>query len=119
MNPYNNYYVPPYMQQAQPIQQIPQHIEPKIISYTVDSAEQMSTLPPMPNTVYIGISKDGNKVFQKRMNNDGLMEVKTYSLITEQTKKTDTQEILERIMNIERKLNIGVIDERNVIDVTE
>jgi len=119
MNPYNNYYTPPYMQQAQPIQQLPQHIEPKIVSYTVDSAEQLSSLPSMPNTIYIGMLRDGTKIFQRRMNNDGLMEVKTYSLVTEQTKKTETQEILERLTNIERKLNIGVINESNVIDVTE
>ena len=114
MNPYNTY---PYMQQQQPM--LPQHLEPKIVSYTIDSVEQLSTLPPMPNTIYLGISRDGKKIFQRRMNNDGLMEVKTYSLAVEQTKKTDTQEILDRISNIEKKLNIGVIDERNVIDVTE
>lgn len=119
MNPYNNYYTPPYMQQAQPIQQLPQHTEPKIVSYTVDSAEQLSGLPFVPNTIYVGMSRDGTKIFQRRMNNDGLMEVKTYSLVTEQTKKTETQEILERLTNIERKLNIGVINESNVIDVTE
>ena len=105
MNPYTNY---PYMQQA-PV--LPQHLEPKIVSYPVDSAEQLATLPPIPNTVYVGVARDGNKIFQRRMNNDGLMEVKTYSLVTEQTKKTDTQEILERIANIEKKLNIGATDE--------
>ena len=113
MNPYNY----PYMQQQMP--QLPHSLEPKIVTYTVDSAEQLATLPPMPNTVYLGISRDGGKIFQRRMNNDGLMEVKTYSLVVEQTKKTDTQEILDRIVNIERKLNIGVIHEPNVIDVTE
>ena len=123
MNPYNFNYVPPYLQQqiqAQPIQQIPQqHVEQKVISYFVDSAEQLATINPMPNTLYLGINNKDGKIFMKRMNNDGLMEVKTYSLATEQTKKTDTQEILDRIINIEKKLNIGVIDERNVIDVTE
>jgi hypothetical protein len=110
MNPYNY----PYMQQT-PV--MPQHIEPKIMTYTVDSVEQLATLPPALNTIYIGMSRDGSKIFQRRMNNDGLMEVKTYSLVVEQTKKTDMQEILGRLSNIEKKL--GVIDERNVIDVTE
>ena len=105
MNPYNTY---PYAQQA-PV--LPQHLEPKIIPYTVDSIEQLSTLPPIPNTIYIGVSRDGSKIFQRRMNNDGLMEVKTYSLVVEQTKKTDTQEILDRISSIEKKLNIGATDE--------
>ena len=112
MNPYS---YPPYMQQ--PV--LPQHLEPKIISYTVDSAEQLSTLPPAPNTIYLGMSRDGIKVFQRRMNNDGLMESKTYSLIVEQTKKTEIQEILDRIINIEQKLNIGDTNGRNIIDVTE
>lgn len=105
MNPYNNY---PYIQQAP---MIPQHLEPKIMSYTVDSVEQLATLPPIPNTIYLGISRDGSKIFQRRMNNDGLMEVKTYSLVIEQTKKTDTQEILDRIASIEKRLNIGDTDE--------
>ena len=111
MNPYNY----PYMQQQTPV--LPQHLEPKIVPYTVDSAEQLSTLPPYPNTIYLGISRDGSKIFQRRMNNDGLMEVKTYSLVVEQTKKTDTQEILDRIARLEKKLNTEVIDESHVIDV--
>lgn len=98
MNPYNNY---PYPQQ---IPQIPQHIEPKILSYTVDSVEQLATLPPMPNTIYLGLARDGGKIFQRRMNNDGLMEIKTFSLVVEQTKKTDMQEILDRISEIEKKI---------------
>lgn len=99
MNPnmYNNY---PYPQQMPQIQ----HIEPKILSYTVDSAEQLSTLPPMPNTIYLGLARDGSKIFQRRMNNDGLMEIKTFSLVVEQTKKTDMQEILDRISEIEKKI---------------
>ena len=95
---YNNY---PYPQQ---IPQIPQHIEPKILSYTVDSVEQLATLPPMPNTIYLGLARDGSKIFQRRMNNDGLMEIKTFSLVVEQTKKTDMQEILDRISEIEKKI---------------
>ena len=111
MNPYNY----PYMQQ--PV--LPHNLEPKIMAYTVDTAEQLATLPPMPNAIYIGVARDGSKIFQRRMNNDGLMEVKTYSLVTEQTKKTDTQEILERIASIEKKLNIGVANESNDNNVTE
>ena len=99
----------------QPVQQITQHVEPKIIPYVVDSVEQLYSLQPMPNTVYLGITRDGTKIFQRRMNNDGLMELKSFYLQQEQTKKTDMQEVLDRLSNIERK--IGVIDESNVIDV--
>ena len=103
MNPYTNYN--PYMA-SQPIQQLPQSLEPRIMAYPVDSAEQLSGITPMPNTVYIGVSRDGNKIYQRRMNNDGLMEIKTFARIDEQTKKTDTQEIIERLENIEKKLGV-------------
>lgn len=117
MNPYNQY-VPPYMQpQAQPIQTFPQRSEPKVVTYFVNSAEQMSGITPMPNTIYLGITHDGDKIFTRVMNNDGLMETKAFSLIGEQKKKTDTQEILSRLEIIERKL--GVTNEPNVIDVTQ
>ena len=116
----NPYYTPPYMQQpqAQPIQQLPQqHMEQRVVSYFVDSAEQLSTLNPMPNIIYLGINTRDQKIFVRRMNNDGLMEIKTYSVVGEQTKKTDTQEILSRLEAIEKK--IGVTNEPHVIDVTQ
>ena len=116
----NPYYTPPYMQQAvaQPIQQIPQqHMEQRVISYFVESAEQLATINPMPNTLYLGINNRDGKIFMRRMNNDGLVELKTFSLQLDQTRKTDTQEILDRITKIEKKL--GVTNESNVIDVTE
>lgn len=97
MNPY-------YYQQGMPMQHLPQQIEPKIYPCIVDSPEQLSTIPPMPNTVYLGLSRDGTRIFQRRMNNDGLMELKTFSLQQEQTRKTDTQEILGRLESIEKKL---------------
>ena len=40
------------------------------------------------------------------MNNDGLMEIKTYFVTDEKTKKTDIQEILGRLENIEKKLEV-------------
>lgn len=115
----NPYYVPPYMQQPQVQlpQSLPQQMDPRLVYYFVDTAEQLSTITPMPNTIYLGISRDGGKIFQRRISNDGLVEMKTFSLQTDQTRKTDTQEILGRLAAIEKK--IGVVNESNVIDVTE
>lgn len=116
----NPYYTPPYMQQpqAQPIQQLPQqHMEQRVVSYFVDNAEQLSTINPMPNIIYLGINTHDQKIFVRRMNNDGLMEVRTYSVVNEQTKRTDSQEILSRLEAIEKK--IGVTNEPHVIDVTQ
>jgi len=114
----NPYYMQ-MMQQAQqpqhgmPLQNIPQQpvMRPTVIPYNVETAEQMSAIIPMPNTIYLGINDKDGKIFLRRMNNDGLMETKTYVLTGEQTKKTDTQEILGRLENIEKKLNIGVGNE--------
>lgn len=116
MNPYYN---PPYMQQmSQPVQQLPiQTYEQRVVSYFVDTPEQLSTINPMPNTMYLGINAKDGKIFMRRMNNDGLMEVKTYMVVGEQTKKTDIQEILGRLESIEKKL--GGKNEPHVIDVTE
>lgn len=71
----------------------------------------------MPNTLYLGFNNRDGKIFMRRMNNDGLVELKTFSLQLDQTRKTDTQEILGRLEKIEKKL--GVVNESNVIDVTE
>lgn len=114
----NPYYMQ-MMQQAQPqgmtIQSLPQQqmAKPTVVPYNVETPEQMSAIVPMPNTIYLGLNDREGKIFIKRMNNDGLTEVKTFVLAGEQRKKTDTQEILERIANIEKKLNIGVGDESN------
>jgi len=116
----NPYYVPPYMQQQwqQPVQQVPQaHSETRVVSYFVDTAEQLSTINPMPNVIYLGLNIKDGKVFMRRMNNDGLMELKTFSVVGEHTKRTDMQEVLGRLSKIEKKLGVG--NGRNVIDVTE
>lgn len=115
----NPYYMQMMQQGAQqqhgvPMQNIPQQqpfIRPTVIPYNVETVEQMSAIVPMPNTIYLGINDKDGKIFIKRMNNDGLTEVRTYLQAGEQTKKTDTQEILARIASIENKLNMGVKDE--------
>ena len=113
----NPYYMPPYMQQPQPVQRLPQHVDPQVVSYFVETAEQLSTINPMPNTIYLGINNRDGKIFMRRMNNDGLVELKTFSLQVDQTRKTDTQEILDRLEKLEKK--IGGTNEPHVIDVTE
>ena len=106
MNPYTNQYMQQMMQQmAQNPQQMPvplQRIEERIISYNnIESPEQLSTLPPVPNTIYLGVNLRDGKIFMRRMNNDGLVDVKTFSVTTEHTKKTDVGEILDRLSKIE------------------
>lgn len=106
MNPYNNQYMQQMMQQmATPPQQMPAplpRIEERIIPYNgIETPEQLSTLPPIPNTIYLGVNLRDGKIFMRRMNNDGLVDVKTFSVTTEHTKKTDVGEILDRLSKIE------------------
>lgn len=101
--------------QAVPMQHLPRQPEPQIVPYNnIETAEQLSTINPMPNTIYLGINHKDGKIFMRYMNNNGLMETKTYTLINEQTKKTDIQEILERVSNIEKTLKIGGTNEPNI-----
>lgn len=100
MNPYTyNQYNPQYMQQ------VPQHLEPRVMTYTVDSAEQMNGITPLPNTIYLGVNIRDSKIFMRRINNDGQIETKTFSVVGEQTKKPDLQEIISRLDDIEKKLS--------------
>lgn len=118
MNPYStNQYVQQMMQQmAQQPQSVPMPLQPvkeQIISYPgIDSPEQLSTLPPVPNTIYLGVNLKDGKIYMRRMNNDGLMDVKTFSVTTEQTKKTDVGEILDRLTKIES----NQIDTQSIMD---
>lgn len=124
MNPYFDYNVPhgnPYMQSGfrqpqqpgQTIQNLSQTSQQQIYTYFVKTAEQMNTIQPMPNTIYLGINTDADLIFVKRMNNDGVTEVKTYSLAGEQKKKTDLQVVLEELHGIKKHLKIGRQNESN------
>ena len=127
MNPYMNYNpynMAPYAnvphatqpaQQAQTIQTLSQQsTQQQIYTYFVKSADQLNAIQPMPNTFYLGINADSDQIFVRHMNNDGVTEVKTYTLAGEQKKKSELQIISERLDSIEKKLNIGAKDESNV-----
>ena len=100
-------------QPGQTIQNLSQTSQQQIYTYFVKTAEQMNTIQPMPNTIYLGINTDADLIFVKRMNNDGVTEVKTYSLAGEQKKKTDLQVVLEELHGIKKHLKIGRQNESN------
>ena len=68
MNPYYMQMMQQAGQQPQhgmPLQNIPQQpvIRPTVIPYNVETAEQMSAIIPMPNTIYLGINDKDGKIF--------------------------------------------------------
>ncbi|MBQ8677251.1 MAG: hypothetical protein IJ529_02135 [Alphaproteobacteria bacterium] len=58
----------------------------------------------MPNIYCMGINKDGKEIYVRRMNNDGNIEVETYSLKSESKEKSELEKITERLTNIENSL---------------
>lgn len=102
-NPNFNSYMAYQMQQQQPIQSL--NVQPQSQCYFVRSPNDLSTVNVMPNFYYLGINPDANEIYVKRMNNDGLIEMKTYSLQSEKKEKTEFQEVFDRLDGIEKKLS--------------
>lgn len=90
-------------QQQQPIQNL--NVQPQSQCYFVRSPNDLSNINVMPNNYYLGINTDSNEIYVKRMNNDGLIELKTFTLKSEQKEKTEFQAVFDRLDSIEKKLS--------------
>lgn len=108
---FNNYLAYQMQQQQQGMQNFntqPIHnlsVQPQSQCYFVKSQNDLNSVNVMPNYYYLGINTDSDEVYVKRMNNDGLVEVKTYSLQSEKKEKTDFQAVFDRLDSIEQKLS--------------
>jgi hypothetical protein len=122
-NPNFNNYLAYQMQQqsaqnfnAQPIQNL--SIQPQSQCYFVKSQNDLNSVNVMPNYYYLGINADSDEIYVKRMNNDGLVEVKTYSLQSEKKEKTDFQAVFDRLDGIEKKLS-ELSTQRSILTLKE
>lgn len=104
-NPNYNPYAYP-----QNIQNVTQQVQKQASCYFVKAPEELAGVNIMPNIFYIGINREGKEIYVRRMNNDGNIEVETYTLSSGKKEKTDIQAILERLDTIESKLK-GVSNE--------
>lgn len=93
----------PMPPQTQPIQQFQQQL-PQASCYFVKSIDELSGIRIMPNIYCMGINKDNKEIYVRRMNNDGNIEVETYSLKSESKEKSELEKITERLTNIENSL---------------
>lgn len=110
-----NYPVPNYMNpQPQAIQNI-QPTQPQSYCYFVRSSNDLNGINVMPNTFYVGINSDKNEIYVRRMNNDGLVDVKTYSLQSEKKEKTEFQAVFDRLDEIEKKISEISVPQRPVL----
>ncbi len=100
--PQNNYNMP--MQQPQTIQNVAQQVQPQLYSYFVKQAADLATPNIMPNTLYLGINSDQKEIYIRKMNNDGNIELETYTLSSGKKEKSELQAIVERLDSIEKKI---------------
>lgn len=100
--PQNNFNMP--MQQPQTIQNVAQPVQPQLYSYFVKQAADLATPNIMPNTLYLGINSGQKEIYIRKMNNDGNIELETYTLSSGKKEKTELQAIVERLDSIEKKL---------------
>lgn len=100
--PQNNFNMP--MQQPQTIQNVAQPVQPQLYSYFVKQAADLATPNIMPNTLYLGINSGQKEIYIRKMNNDGNIELETYTLSSGKKEKSELQAIVERLDSIEKKL---------------
>ena len=88
--------------QQQPIQTM--QTQPQASCFFVKSAADLSGVNVMPNVYYVGLAQDNKEIYVRRMNNDGNIELETYTLKAEQKQKSELQTISERLEAIENRL---------------
>lgn len=119
LNPYNSQpQTPPRVDsvQDQPVIsntiQTIQKTNPAVSCYFVNDKSEMQSLDTMPGTVYIGLNKKSKEVYIRSWNNDGKIDFDTYSRIETGEEMSEMQAIINKLNNIEEKLN-----ERNATNV--
>lgn len=87
-------------------------VQPQASCYFVKSSSDLSSINVMPSVYYVGLNSNDKEIYLKRMNNDGIVEVETYILKSEQKQKTETQAIADRLTNIENKISM-LVEKKN------
>lgn len=95
---------PPVQPQTQPIQKI-EPKSPQATCYFVSSADSFK-VDAVPGIYQLGINENDNEVYIRKVNEMGNPEFKTYKLAEEKKEKSELQQINERLLNIERKLEV-------------
>ena len=99
-NPYYGYNQP----QTQAIQNVNQQVQKQAACYFVKAPEELAGVNIMPNIFYLGINRDNKEIYIRRMNNDGNIELETYTLASGKKEKNELQAIVDRLNSIESKI---------------
>lgn len=97
------YYQQPWSQ-PQPIQNLNQPIQPQASCYFVNSPDELSSVNLMPNNVYLGINQNTKEIYVRKMDNNGLIQLETYTMASNVEEKNDYKLILEQLTEINQKL---------------
>ena len=116
-NPYYGYNQP----QTQAIQNVNQQVQKQAACYFVKAPEELAGVNIMPNIFYLGINREGKEIYVRRMNNDGNIELETYTLSSGKKEKNELQAIVDRLNSIENKISEmkGVNNEYAIKSVNE
>lgn len=103
--------------QFQTIQTI-QPAQAQVQTLFVNGAADLEKMQLMPNVYYIGINQNTNEVYIRRMNNDGITELNTYTMTNGKQVKSELQTVLDKLDEINASMK-GLSNERNVGTVNE
>lgn len=103
--------------QFQTIQTI-QPVQAQVQTLFVNGAADLEKMQLMPNVYYIGINQNTNEVYIRRMNNDGITELNTYTMTNGKQVKSELQTVLDKLDEINASMK-GLNNERNVGTVNE
>lgn len=99
-----------YYQQHQPAMQPIQNMnqiqtQPQASCFFVNTVEDLNNIQNItPNNVYLGINQGTKEIYVRKMNNNGIIELETYSLTSNIEEKNDYKLILEQLAIINEKL---------------
>lgn len=82
------------------------NIPNKFITYQVSTIEEAKSFLIEPMNVYLFVDTNAGKIYMKRMNNNGLSEFYTFSVVEsrEENKTDPLQEIKNKLNDIENKI---------------
>ena len=94
--------LPQTQQQAQTIQKIEQ--KPlQAMCFFVKSLDDFK-VDILPGVYYLGINESAKEMYIRKMKEDGTLGLETYKLSVEKKERTELQQIVDRLSNIERQL---------------
>lgn len=106
-----NYQYPYYGQQIMPPQATPiqniQQVQKSAQFYSIENAQELDSIRPILNVLYVGFNKNKKEIYVKQLTNDGLISLETYNLATDKKEKSEFETILERLTSLENKLVKG------------